>query len=163
MSTEPRAHLYVFAHRALPTIGLNHAKQMLGALCGPESSRFLASVWQDVGNKIEPKDRMEFPELVRTTQKRNEHLIAMIQFPKPVGVTEPHFSAFVFGPIRGMESLENLTVRYFILEHSQDLVTGGARTVLGEWTKELHINYGDGPPAVAESFENAVWKSAQPK
>jgi hypothetical protein len=162
MSPEPRAHLYVFAHRALPTLGLQHAKQMLGALGGPKCSDFLMEVWNDIATNLKPEERMKFPEIACSIKRQGNYLLATIHFPAPLGMTEPHFSAFVFGPIKEDGPLDYLGVRYLILEHSWSLETAGPRTVLGEWTKESHLNYGDGPAASVEAFEAAVWKAVQP-
>lgn len=161
MSAEPRLHLYAFAHRALPAVGLSNPKQMLGVLSGPKAEDFLAFLWNDVGEGLEPAARMEFPELSPSVKRRGGFVIASIHFPSPREITEPHFAAFAFGPITENMSPDSLAARYFVLEHSLSLESNTPRTVMGEWSEGSHLNHGDGSEPSAEAFEQSVLKMVQ--
>jgi hypothetical protein len=132
---------------------------MMSALMSPEAGQFLSDLWKDVGSRLESKEQCEYPELTHNSTRCGSYIISMIGFPAPEGITEPHFSAFAFGPLQAItpESLATLTARYFVLEKgfANDFVT--PRTVFCEWTKErAHLNGGDGPDPSGEAFLDSI-------
>jgi hypothetical protein len=83
------------------------------------------------------------------------YLIPVITFPDPQGITEAHFSAFVFGPIPAVTpgSPNSLPARYFVLEKTYSANPAKPGTVFGEWTKDgKHLNGGAGPEPRDEAF-----------
>lgn len=164
---QPRAQHYIFAHRFLPALTFQMGVTTVLILANPEKSDlFLHKLWNDVAEKNEiPLDEQITPDPLNATVERvGDKLIAIVQLPPPQAVTEAHFVAIVSdlppepGDDDAPESIEALRqqlrqtpLRYFSLENGYSL-DNTPRTAFCEWTKEGHLNMGDGPKPTREAF-----------
>jgi hypothetical protein len=53
-------------------------------------------------------------------------------------------------------------VRYLTLEYAVSPLDESVYTVFGEWDKQRHVNFGEGPPPDADAFLAAVARRLAP-
>jgi hypothetical protein len=163
---EPRSHHYLFAHRYLPGITFQMGVTTLLILGDPEKSNvFLQEIWADVAaeNDISQEDQIAPEPLNATLQQIGDKLVALIQLPPAERTTEAHLVAIVSdlppeltddtpeGIQTLRERLRQTPIRYFTLECGFSL-DDTPRTVFCEWTREAHLNMGDGPAPTREAL-----------
>jgi hypothetical protein len=141
----PQQH-YAFAHRMLPSIFLNEPAKFIGTL-EQAGNDFLYYLWESLGNRLEASDLVA-PEGLdcQLNQLDNDTTIALITLPPPQQITEAYFVATVYRPPMK---------RFITLEYGSH-GDGRQRTVLCEWTADIHSNMGDGPEPTLEAFFEAV-------
>lgn len=151
-----RKQHYYFAHRVLPALAHASPEKVLNFLRSAEGDAFLLDLWNAVGDEIEgfADEGRVAPEglsyFVRKLEAQSQ--IAIVRLPTPERLNEAHFVGLVFSPARRafMFWKPSVSVRYFTLE------IGVGRTILGEWTKRGHANYGDGPQPNEEEFIRTI-------
>jgi hypothetical protein len=121
----------------------------------------LRRIWELAGMEVDEEDCRE-PVGLRTLRMYSEagYRVRIIQCPEPRYVALNYFVALAWN--RGRRSLlpwRNTPelVRYLTLESSAQIIgIDGPSSILGEWTVNSHINYGNGPEPGEESFVNAI-------
>ena len=145
---------YALAHLALRHIALSDPIQFLAIVASPEADRFIDSIIKNVKENCGRKPSFDATSVKIATVRVNEFPCAILEFPAPNEIAE----AFMVGVIVEIDSsseqpteIETTQARYFTLEKGYS-DTNELRTVLGEWTEDSHLNYGDGPPPTVEAF-----------
>lgn len=154
-----RLHHTNFVSLALPTIVEHHRKDVIGALLGKRANEFLLQVWEDLAELLRTgEERVEPDGLSSSFYKFEKYAIFIITLPSPVCVTEAHFLSIVFGPFENTEprNRDSIPYRYFVLEASYESDGDDCKTMLCEWYKNEHRNYGSGPQATEAAFLEAV-------
>lgn len=156
--SDPRKHHYIFAHQALP--GLFHANpDKFIELVNQAGPSLINEIWQQLAEELEPADRLPADGLgCELKRLSNDTLVALITLPAPLGMTEAYFIALAYRPEVRRNLLfkeKDAIVRFITLENGFTL-DNEPRTVLCEWTKEAHLNRGDGPPPTLEAFSIIV-------
>ena len=153
----PSVH-YALAHLALRHMALAEPLQTLAILASPEAEKFLALLLEDVAEKCEVRANFKASAIQVHRLRVNDFPCAILEFPQPQNTTEAFMVALVVmldASTEDISETEEVEARYFTLEKGFTM-TDEPRTVLGEWTHESHINYGDGPPADLKSFVEAL-------
>jgi hypothetical protein len=122
-----------------------------------EANYWLKRAWEGAGEDLDPACRRDSAGLAALgTYELAGYMVRIIQCPTPLYFALNYFVALAWK--RGHRSLLPWKrtpddVRYIALESSVRIIgEDGPPSVLGEWTKDLHINYGDGPEPTEESF-----------
>jgi hypothetical protein len=119
----------------------------------------LKAVWDEAAEHLDEGDRREPDGLAAGEVYREaDYLIRIIRCPEPTSMAENHFVAIAFRA--GSRSFfpwkrKSEEIRYLALESSSDLV-GNTKTVMGDWTKTGHLNYGPGPEPTEDAFVVAL-------
>lgn len=146
----PRPLYHTFAHRALPNMLFRHGEAFRAAALEER----VAIGTQRIGERLALEAGAAADATLQVTATVHDcggRLVVLITPPDAEHVTEAHFIAVV------LDRRDESVLRYVVLEFGQDVVTGGSRTVLCEWTASgEHINMGDGPDATAEAFLGVV-------
>lgn len=160
--TAPRQHHYVFAHHALREMVLSDPKRALAALTGPLATRLLLDLWSEVG-EMAGSDALPASGLDHSAVELEQgQLVAVIvRLPPPQRITEAHFVGLLFS-VKQAPFRRKVTVRYFTLEHSEDLDDGGPITILCEWAGANHLNFGRGPAPFEAGFVAAILARPRP-
>ena len=123
-----------------------------------EATGVLQLLWQDACEWADDTEPLpEEPKLLEVYEMEN-YFVRLLQFPAPTTMPETYFAAIAFDP--GKRSLfpwrrRRPDLRYLALELGFTL-EGTRGTVLGEWTAEGHLNYGNGPDPSVEAFLKSV-------
>ncbi len=152
---EPRPHHYIFAHRVLPALFLNDPPKFIETISAGQDN-FVHWLWKRVGEKEvqNASDRIAPNGLSCAIMRAEDNAtVAIVTLPPPEGMTEAYFVALVYWPQE--DAALAPAARYITLEHGMQ-ADGSPRTVLCEWTKEMHANYGNGPEPVLQTFFEAV-------
>lgn len=122
-----------------------------------EANYWLKRSWEAAGAELDPTERRDSAGLAALgTYEVAGYAVRIIQCPTPLYLALNHFVALARK--RGRRSIlpwkkEPDDIRYIALESSARVIGGeGPPSVLGEWTKGFHVNYGDGPEPSEESF-----------
>ena len=159
-----RPHHYVFGHVALRQIFFENPEGLVGALIG-RGNDLLLQIWEDVGSMVEESEESAeslMPEgLAGVTCEIGSGILAVIvSLPTPEEMPESHFVALVYRPSRkkalGLLGSEKEIARYITLEYGVDLLENRVNTVLCEWTKDAHLNLGEGPEATLKAFTDRL-------
>ena len=145
-SDRPRPHHYQFAHRVMPGTARQVAVRLPELAADGRLNDALRATWEQIGLALDEGDRLSPDGLSGQMVEVDGHQVALITLPRALHVTEAHFAAVVLGTD---------PVRYVVLEHSWTLADQ-PDTVLGEWTPDVHINLGSGPPPTQREFLKAV-------
>lgn len=146
--SKPRQHHYVFAHRVLPGMALSQPARFISELRGGGDA-FLRSVWDRVAEDVPTSLRLTADGLAFEIIDSDEGTIAVVVLPEASGEAEAHFVALVVHH-------QPEKARFFTLESAFSPVTQSRYNVLGEWTEDSHLNFGEGPSADQEAFVHAV-------
>jgi hypothetical protein len=150
----PRRWHYEFAHILLPRFLFEKPDAVVSALNDPQKSPQLISAIMDgaaVDSGLSPEESDSIADSISIHRHRNLihnriALLLVLEMPPPIAVAECHFVAIVYKLDR--------SVHYFTLERAFD---DPAKTQLCSWDAEqVHSNFGDGPPADADRFADAV-------
>lgn len=157
----PRWHHYAMAHLALRSVGLDDPLLYLAVLASPDRDDFLKSLFESVCERCDERAKPDFiaSDIHVHAVRAGVYPCAVVEMPTPRTTTEAFFTALVMLIDPATSSLpeerKNVPARYFTLEKGFSL-DGTPRTVLGEWTTESHLNYGDGPEPTLESFVERI-------
>ena len=155
---EEPTHHYVLAHYALRQMALDKPLQYLAVLASPDADRFIASLFESVCEQLKQPPDFGADAVIAHHVHIKEYPCAIIEMPQPKDTTEAYFTALVaFAKLndKAPPDPENVSARYFTLELGFSL-DGTPRTVLAEWSKDRHINYGDGPKPTVEAFAGSI-------
>jgi len=115
--------------------------------------------WQVVGERFDPAERLGDEGLCCSIHTlANGFQAAVITLPPAQGPTETHMVAIVYRPAqRHLWFWKTEPVlRYLTLELGFDRETNEWLTVLCEWTRHGHLNYGKGPAPDVTAFLEAI-------
>ena len=151
-----RKQHYYFAHAVLPALVHANPEKMLAILQSAEGDSYLLDLWNSIGKDIEDLEDEDLvtPEglsyFIKNLDEQSQ--IVLVRLPAPEKRSEAYFIGLVFSPKRRsfMFWKTSIFVRYFTLE------IGMGRTIIGEWTKRGHANYGDGPQPNEDEFIRAI-------
>ena len=139
---------YRFAHRALRKLAAKDPARFASLAARGDLANALTMAWDAMNSAFPAEDRVHVTGLAaHYSDDGNGRAIVVVTMPPPEHSAEAYFVALV---IEG-----DAVARYITLEHGWN-VDDSARTVLGEWTEQGHVNLGDGPPPAREMFERAV-------
>ncbi len=144
-----RRHHYGFAHQVLRDLLFADPMRFFAALDDPRGPELLRRAWREFGKQFPADDRVEIDGLDCTKHELTSGLwcpVILVTLPPPQEVAEAVYAAAVLGG----------DARYFTLEHGISLAGDTPRTVLCEWQRGTHLNYGDGPPATPAAFLAAI-------
>jgi hypothetical protein len=162
MAKEPRCAHYMFAHFGLRQAALEEPLFYLAALASPDREKLLESVFESVVEFCRQRENTKPDFTVNDLQVHCTRLgsfpCAIVEMPTPVAITEVYFTALVVLKELSVEMprSENVPARYFTLELGFNVEDSSSRTVLGEWSKDSHSNYGDGPAPTVDGFTSAL-------
>jgi hypothetical protein len=155
--SEPRRHHYLFAHRFVRAACAADPLRFFAIMASNEQAQFINHIWRLVCKQLDGREADDFKMSdirVSPTRLRNYPAV-IITMPEPRALAEAYFVVIVlFFEIDADNSkLEEPPFRYFTLECGMNL-DGTDRTVLCEWNKEGHVNFGDGPkPEIGELLD----------
>lgn len=163
MST-PRPHHYAFGHVALRKAFFHDPAKLVQAL-EADGERLIGEIWNEVGRMIQaengdaailPADGLELT--LHAVGPRT--MAAVIALPPPREMPEAHFVALVVerprpGPSFHIGRMPEPS-RYFTLELGMDILSRERRTVLCEWTREAHVDFGTSPEPTVAAFVKRV-------
>ena len=162
----PRPQYYVFAHYVLRDATFELGAIMPGVLLSDDREKFLREMWDQATQAVKSTDPNEpcdaYPGVEVMPLRAGNFPCVVLRMPEPRGVTECYFVGVVahMDLSKDEKPTEQTPMSFFTLELGvgEDMKT--QRTVLCEWSKDgTHSNCGDGPPAEAEMFANAVGQS----
>jgi hypothetical protein len=150
----------MLAHVALRQIALEDPLFYLGVLASERRSEFLEQLFESVDQHCRVQGaRADFAagDIAFHGLRVGQFPCAVLEFPPPREATEVFFTALVLlaDPSQPLPEREALTAHYFTLERGFAF-DGTPRTVLGGWTKDSHVNYGDGPEPTLANFAAAL-------
>jgi hypothetical protein len=159
-SDEPRCHHYTLAHHALRHAALDQPLEFLATLSSRDATRFLSHILRQVSEHCRGREAgpgFGVDDITVHTVRAGKFPCAVIELPRPRATAEAHMVAAVLLHDADSPPGEGVgqSLRYFTLEKGMTL-DGVSRTVLCEWTDEMHLNYGDGPPPEVPAFVAAV-------
>ena len=151
-----RRHHYIFGHQALRQIFFNHPHALLSALMS-RREELLKKIWDDIGEDFEEGEgnnvRLSSDGLTCSLHDIGaDAMTIIVSLPPPEESPEAYLVGLVFRPPGDLPDSDKGIQRYITLELGMDLRGGEKRTVLCEWTAEMHLNMGDGPEATVEAF-----------
>ena len=157
MLSQPRKLHYTFAHKALREICAEDPLQLFSIMGSPERDKFLAWLCNRIAQRSgDTGDTLSAEDIEVTTLRVGNYPTILIKMPEPRAAAEAHFVGIVLtATLSEAEPDKTTTYRYFTLECGVNL-DSAIRTVMCEWAGDGHRNYGDGPPATAEAFLQAV-------
>jgi hypothetical protein len=164
-----RPHHYVFGHIVLRQLFFHNPPAFVAALAS-RGEELVKQIWDDVGEKIEQAEdeAVQLPSqgLACSTHDIGSGAVAVIvSLPPPEETPEAHFVGLVLRPPRkklwGLLGTEKEMARYITLEHGINIIEGGERTVLCEWSGESHLNMGNGPEATVSAFVHKLAEMAR--
>ncbi len=148
---QARPHYYLFAHRLLPAVLHRNLEPFRTAALAGSVDQGLSAMWQKASEDAGASQDAAL-SIMSIIHECGGRVVVLITPPPPEHVTEAHFIAVVFDRQNGS------FLRYLVLEVGWDITTGGRRTVIGEWTRDSHVNFGDGPDPDAEKFLAVVFE-----
>jgi len=143
MSDEPRQHHYLFAHRELPSAALDFGDDLVDAAATGHLR--LREAWDGLAQRLPEHERLNGNGLGATYHRLGSYEAVLVRMPLAKRPREAHF-ALIVRPVAGGP------IRYITLARAVSPVDGRRYTVLGEWTKEGHVNHGEGPPPDPNAF-----------
>ncbi|MDI2126813.1 hypothetical protein [Yinghuangia seranimata] len=144
----PRGHHYTVAHGVVRAIALQQPTDLAAFALAGLLDELLGRIWQGEGDKLPEEERLAPDGLGSTLYwGPGDEMLAVMAFPAPERMTEAYFTAALFP--------KTLEARYFTLEFTRTL-DGGTATVVGEWAKDGHLNFGAGPEPTAELFVQRI-------
>jgi hypothetical protein len=152
----PRRQHYYFAHQYLTERARENARFFVNHLREHSGTDYLNILWVSRGQAEKADDDVFisheglecFP-----VEINDEYYGVVIQFPKPERMAKAYFVAII---VRREDDDSNY-YRFITLELSKDS-DGLKQTVLGEWTKGGHRNYGDGGAPQKGAFLESLKK-----
>ncbi len=157
----PREAYYAFPHIVLRQFAFERPGECLALLSDPEHTQdFLQHMVSFVNEHAAEQggEPLDLEQVAVHRMRDDERACLIVELPPPQAPTECHFVGLIF-QISEDVKLSEMTekdLRYMTLEQGVSLETGGDRTVLCGWTKDSHVNYGDGPEATVEAFAGAI-------
>lgn len=150
MALEPRFQHYRFAHVALRQILLSHWDEVFPDVAAGVANPAFIRVWEGAA----PPDEKPLPPdgLSAKVIDVAGYSGILVVMPAVEGEAEAHLCLGVKAPTPGQDA----DIRFFTLEHGISPLSGDTYTVLGEWTKQGHLNLGSGPPPEPEGFISSV-------
>lgn len=163
LRSEPRDHHYVFAHQTVREVCANDPLKFFAILASADRAQFIAWLWHMAEKRVgKPLSDVDPSKLVVTTCRVKDSPTAILKMPTAVGPAEAHFVGVLLTNFQqSADAANEVTFRYFTLEHGMNL-DGTVRTVMCEWAKGSHLNFGDGPPATVEAFVEAIERIISP-
>lgn len=150
LTTQPHPLKLNFATQVIPSSFTGNKASFLNAMLSEESDEFLATLWNNVGEKVLGKKNLIPPDglSVRPFQE-NDYFFILFTFPTPTIDGEPYFSLIVLDPPMSGEWNENtvtLTPYQYYISTAQ-----GEKTEIHLLEDEL-ISQGTGPEPVDHLF-----------
>lgn len=150
-------------HNAAMKIGLRrllfHSKAGPAWVFSSDATDVLRDLWSDAAQAVEERHRRSPDGLEASDIREIEgYFVRIFRFPTPSRVAENHFAAIAYRPERRLLFWKGApaSLRYVTLEYGESILDGRIMTVLGEWTAETHVNYGEGPEPTVENFSSAL-------
>ncbi len=159
-----RLHHYVFGHIALRQLFFHNPPAFVAALAS-RGEELAKQIWDDVGEKIEEDEgeavRLPSQGLACSTHDIGSGAVAVIvSLPPPEETTEAYFVGLVLRlpqkKLWGLLGTEKGMARYITLERGINIIEGGERTFLCEWSGDDHLNMGDGPDPTVSAFAHKL-------
>ena len=147
-SDRPRAHHYGFGHRLLPGLALRGRTDFHELASRALLDQLLCAWWQDLGESLPPEERLPHDGLRSELANTGNLPVLLVTMPAACHAAEAYFVGIIADE-------EQNAWRCFTLEHAWTLDDRPV-TVLGEWTANGHVNYGDGPPPERQAFLEAL-------
>lgn len=151
----PSLH-YAVAHYTLRFMALNDAASYLYTMGTKDSSDLLEAAIEAACKQLNLTADFTAQEMKVHPIRVAGHPCAVVEMPLPPEVADAYFTALIasWPPVPPPEE-PAFAPRYFTLEKGSNL-DGTPRTVLGEWTKSDHHNYGDGPEPTVAAFARSL-------
>jgi len=141
-----RIQHYKFAHEVLKNMFFEDEDNLIKNTLVSEGE--LRGLWYDVGNhyaKHYPEiEKIDGSDINITAKEFENTLFIAISLPKPEQNTEAYFVGLI------VQHATNDKLRYITLEKGED------GSVLCEWTKEAHLNFGEGPEPTLHNFQDKL-------
>ena len=153
----PSPH-YVLANYSLRQIALSDPSQFVDVVTSANAGPFLAAIFQSIEERSGQKFPLRSSDLSIHSVRIKNFPSVVIQLPEPQETAEAFMVALVITMAPSAQSATSTpqsVARYFTLEKGFTL-TDEARTVLAEWIRDRHSNYGDGPVATVDAFCQAI-------
>ena len=144
-----RFQSYLFAHKVVPEIFFS---------CPEDFMKDMRDIGKDIlRERWELLGSLPWEEIGIDSVSNDSYDLVVFQLPLPMNVTEAYFTVCLVQKKKKAANLKRRLARYFTLEFGHHM-DGSQRTVLCEWTKERHINYGDGPEPDKQQFITTILK-----
>ena len=152
---------YLFAHAALRSQALSQPLQVLSTLSGPNAEAMFEDLIQEVKKEAGKSPSFTADQLKVHVQRVSKFPCIVVEFPEPTEMAEVHMVAVIVEINLDLQSVPadpaQVGGRFFTLEKSITL-SNEPRTVLGEWTRTEHANYGEGPKPRVDEFVATISK-----
>ncbi len=150
VTDEPRSHHYLFTHVGLRDAALDIGPGLVRVAAVGRLMEGLRILWDDIGGQLPEEERQSGEGLAAFYYDFGEYEMAVVAPPPPEHITEAYLAVVVVpaGAVTG-------PARYFLLEHAWTVEDEPA-TVLTEWTREGHVNLGEGPQPDQAEFLGTV-------
>ena len=158
--SRPRSHHYMFAHQAVKEMVRADPLQFFSIIASEGQRDFLDWIWDFVCNHLSDEDPGDLiaSDIHATTCRIKTYPTILISMPEPRAIAEAHFIAIVLtGELSEAVASDQIEFRYFTLECGAHM-DGTERTVMCEWSRDSHLNFGDGPEPDLRKFAEAVEK-----
>ncbi len=158
--TKQTRHHYELAHMALREICFHDPYGFFDLIGSDGRAPFLTSLWGEICKNCDAQGAANFTiaDVTVDTFRIGDFPAILIHMPPPGFVTEAYLVCIVLKiPLAMLEhSPPGPEVGYFVLEKGEQLGNNGDRTVFCAWDKDIHRNYGDGPPPEPAAMIAAV-------
>jgi len=144
-STKRMQH-YKFAHLVLKDMFFNNSDNVITNILTPKDA--IKEFWYDVGKyyceQFEIAEELDGSSLKVTAKETENTLFIVVSLPEPKEVPEAYFVGMIIPHDRKEKS------SYITLEK------GEIGSVLCEWTKDVHLNFGEGPEPTLANFQDKL-------
>jgi len=157
-----RTQHYKFVHVVLKDMFFENRDNLIKNILSSEDE--LKGLWLDVGHyyskQYEGVEDIDGSDIKITAKEFEDILFVVIALPEPKETVEAYFIGLIVPRLKKKKS------RYITLEKGEE------GTVLCEWTKEMHLNFGEGPEPTLDNFQDKLidmgdvsvktWNDAKP-
>jgi len=158
--SKPRPHHYLFAHEAVRAVCAYNPSRFFAIMASSGQAQFMDWIWGLVCKQVDDQQPNDFKvsDIKVSLARLRNHPVVIFTMPEPRAIAEAHFVVIVLtaeGPADAPPT--EIPFRYFTLECGVNMDAARTeRTVLCEWTKKGHVNYGDGPEAKIDELLDAI-------
>ncbi len=144
---------YELAHHTFREYCNRNPKEFFAKMSAKNNEAFLKGVLKSVVEIVDAEDSPVTVGEIKVFEKIIDSAkVLFIKMPKPVAITDAYFIGIVLSDVN--KDSDN-SCRYFTLEMSADR-EGTEKSVLCEWTKKGHRNYGSVPGKSLAAFLKAM-------
>ncbi len=144
---------YELAHHTFREYCNRNPKEFFAKMTAKNSEAFLKGVLVSVGEIEDAEDLPVTAKEIKVFENKIDLAqVLFIKMPKPKAITDAYFIGIVLSNAK--KDVEN-SCRYFTLEMTADR-EGSEKSVLCEWTKKGHRNYGLVPGKSLAAFLKAI-------